>query len=293
MRVLSLIAPRRTNGRRRKYKGGPARRPLRRVTDRRGRLRMGAAALLLPTIAGLGWLWHDGWMAEQAAWAGRALYAASARAGLKVTDILVEGRVRTKRSTLLEILDLERDDPILAFDPQSTRRGLEALPWVARASVERRLPDVVFVRLAEREPLALWQRDGELSVIDHGGTVIPGVPAGAFAHLPLVVGADAAEHATKLLAMLEAEPSLKDMVAAAVRVHGRRWNLQLENGIDVRLPELDPAAAWTQLARIQREHGVLERDVITIDLRMPDRLVVRTAPGATPKGARPPAGEDT
>ena len=87
--------------------------------------------------------------------------------------------------------------------------------------------------------------------------------------------------------------TLRPRVAAAVLVRGRRWNVRLAGGIDVRLPEDDPRAAWAQLARMQREHGVLERDVIAIDLRMPDRLVVRTAPGATPQEAGARGGEET
>jgi cell division protein FtsQ len=50
----------------------------------------------------------------------------------------------------------------------------------------------------------------------------------------------------------------------------------------VRLPEVEPAKAIAQLAKIEREHGLLDKDVITIDLRLPDRLVVRTAPGTMP-----------
>jgi cell division protein FtsQ len=244
-------------------------------------------------VLGAGWLWHDGWVERSVAAAGRAILEASARAGLKVDDVLVEGRARTRRSAILEALGVGRDMPILAFDPHAAKRRLETLPWVRTATVERRLPEVIFVRLVERRPRALWQNQGRIAVIDQGGAVIAGAKPKVFAHLPLVVGEDAPGHTADLLAMLETEPELKTMVAAAVRVRSRRWNLRLDGGIDVRLPEQNPAAAWAQLARIQRQHGVLQRDVVIIDLRMPDRLVVRTAPGAALEGERPGAGEDT
>lgn len=126
-------------------------------------------------------------------------------------------------------------------------------------------------------------------MIDRSGAVIPGARGESFAGLPLLVGDDAPAHAADLLAMLAGEPDIVSRVVAAVRVRGRRWNVRLDNGIDVRLPENGPAAAWAQLARIEREHGLLQRDVVAIDLRTPDRLVVRTAPGAA-LGARD--GED-
>ncbi len=139
--------------------------------------------------------------------------------------------------------------------------------------------------------MAVWQLDGRLSVIDETGSVVPGAEPRDFAHLMLVVGADAPEHSATLLELLDSEPELKGRVSAAVRVGGRRWNLLFDGGIEVRLPEENAETAWAELARIQREHGVLERDVATIDLRLPDRLVVRTLPDARPEAS--PEGENT
>ena len=266
------------------------RRPLPIDWQRRARIAAAGAGGL--AIVTLGWLWLDGWYGRQIAAIGNGLYAASARAGLSVEDVLVEGRNRTEREALLATLGLTRGAPILTFDPHAAKARLEALPWVLEAMVERRLPDTVFLRLREREPMALWQNEGQLAVIDRGGQVIPGAQAATFAKLPLLVGEDAPRNAVALLAILDSEPDLRAQVTAAIRVQGRRWNIRLDNGIDVRLPENDTAAAWAQLASLQRSHEVLQRDVVTIDLRLPDRLVVRTAPGAV-LPSQNPAGEDT
>jgi len=273
-------------------RGAGRRRPLPAGSDPRRRRRIGTAVLLAAGLGGVTWLWTSGTVERQIARLGDSLLQATADSGLKVTDVLVEGRKRTERSTLLQILGVTRDAPILAFDPHAARQRLEALPWVARADVERRLPDLIYVRLNEREPIALWQDRGRLSVIDRAGEIVDGAAPEAFAQLPVLVGADAPRHAATLLRMLATQPDLGAKVVAAVRVRGRRWNLRLDNGIDIRLPEEEPAAAWAQFALIQREHGLLERDVTTIDLRLPDRLVVRTAPGVAPTPL-PPKGKDT
>ena len=139
----------------------------------------------------------------------------------------------------------------------------------------------------------LWQLDGKLSVVDRTGEVIPGIPAKQFGHLPLVVGHGAAEHAAGLLDMLDREPDLRPLVNAAVRVGNRRWNLHLKDGIEVRLPEADAAEAWSQFARIESEHSLLGRDVVAIDLRLPGRLVVRTAPDAQIDNKLSKAGHNT
>ena len=88
-------------------------------------------------------------------------------------------------------------------------------------------------------------------------------------------------------------PSSGSRVSAAVWVRGRRWNLRLDDSIDVRLPEQNPGTAWAELARAHREHGVLGRDVAVVDLRLPDRLVVRTTSEAVPKRAPGRSGEET
>jgi cell division protein FtsQ len=210
--------------------------------------------------------------------ASNRLLDATAALGFKVTDIRVEGRATTDRQTILAALGARPGTPILAVDPVRAKQQLERLPWVRSAVIERRLPDTLYVRLVEREPLALWQHGGKIELIDRTGAVIPVTRLDRFAKLPLVVGEDAANHAAGLLAMLATEPDLASRVTAAVRVGGRRWNLRIDNAIDILLPADEPAAAWADLARLDRSSALLKRDVRAVDMRLPDRLVVRLAP---------------
>jgi len=218
----------------------------------------------------------------------------TARLGLVVTDIRVEGRETTDRETILAALGAGPGTPILAMSPRRAKEKLETLPWVRSAVVERRLPDTLYVRLVERKPLALWQHGGKLELIDHAGAVIPVTRLDRFAKLPLVVGEGAASHAAELLDMLASEPDLASRVTAAVRVGDRRWNLRIDNAIEVLLPADAPASAWAQLARLERSSAILKRDVQTVDVRLPDRLVLRVNPelskeAPTSKKGRPSA----
>ncbi|MBN8898056.1 MAG: cell division protein FtsQ, partial [Rhodospirillales bacterium] len=70
---------------------------------------------------------------------------------------------------------------------------------------------------------------------------------------------------------------------AAVRVGERRWNLQMNSGTDVMLPEGHEVEALDRLAQLQQEHAVLDRPLAAIDLRLPDRLLLRPKPD--PNGA--------
>ena len=243
------------------------------------RLQGGLILLLAALAAGGGWrLWQSGWVprtVEKAKW---ELIAASARVGFEVDEILVIGRSQTKQKDLLAAVKLARGAPILAFDLNAARKRVEALPWVKTASVERMLPNTVLLNIEERQPLALWQHKGVFALIDTDGEVILKTGLERYADLVVVVGADAPDHAAELLRTLATEPELMPWVKAAVRVGGRRWNLRLKGDIDVRLPEEDAASAWTRLAEYEKTHRVLERDVQILDLRLPDRLIVRRAP---------------
>jgi cell division protein FtsQ len=249
-----------------------------------------AASLLLLAVAATGWwLVRSGIAGEAVGSAGHNLLVWTASGGLAVGDVQVEGRDRASRDAILIALGASRGSPILAVDPAQAKRRLETIPWVRSASVERRLPDALYVRLVERQPLAFWQRDSKLVPIDRDGVSVPDGPAGELGSLIVLVGSDAPKFGAVLLDMLATEPELAPHVAAAVRVGGRRWNLRLDSGIDVALPEEDAAAAWHRLAELERSDGILERDIEMIDLRLPDRLVVR-APRAEPAKTPPKKG---
>jgi cell division protein FtsQ len=214
------------------------------------------------------------------------LVAWSGQTGLAVRDVLVEGRRRTPPEALRDRLDLDIGMPLLAVDAAAAKDRLETLAWVERASVARMLPNTVQVRLLERQPLALWQRDGRFEMIDRAGAVIEGAVNDRpqeYAHLRVLVGDDAPQSAAALFALLSTEPALSARVVAATRVGGRRWNVHLDNQIEVLLPERNALGAWRLLADKARDDALLDRAITAIDLRfLPERLRLRLDPAALP-----------
>ncbi len=255
--------------------------PRRRVVPlwrQRGTLAAFAVVLMAGLSSGGVWMWNNGVIAragEQAKW---NLIAFSGKLGFTVEDVLVIGRSQTTSGDLLKAVKLARGAPILAYDLDQARQRIEVLPWVDSASVERMLPDTILLSVIERQPLALWQNKGQFELIDHKGKVIARQKIERFSDLLVVVGKDAPENAASLLAVLQTQPQLMDLAISAVRVGGRRWNVRLRGDIDVRLPAERADAAWSRLAEYERSHGILSRDVKVLDLRLPDRLIVRKTP---------------
>jgi cell division protein FtsQ len=233
-------------------------------------------------------MWRAGVAQQRLARAAQSAVALTGVAGLVVEKMIVEGQVETSGRDVLAALDVRPGMPILAVDPRAARERLERIPWVREAAVERRMPGIVQVRLVERVPMALWQHAGRFVLIDRHGAQIETHEVGRFNKLPHIVGEDAGRAAGDLLRMLSAEPELQARVTAAVRVAGRRWNLRLDSGQDVMLPEENAAAAWTQLAALEREQSVLARDLKVIDMRLPDRLTLKLNPSAIPAPPQPP-----
>ena len=209
-----------------------------------------------------------------------------ASSDLRVADIVIEGRSNTPEPQLRTALGVRVGDPLLGFSLEAARARIEAMTWIQSAAVERRLPGTVVVNLIERRPFAVWQNGGKFVLIDRAGQVVadqdPVKDQAAFGVLPLVVGPGAPERAAELLDLLNAQPLLKPRVVASVRVGERRWNLRLNSGADVMLPEGYEAAAMARLMEIQAAQGVLDRPLQVLDMRLPDRMTLRPIPDPHP-----------
>ena len=228
-----------------------------------------------------------GWLSMARERLGRA----TAVAGLRVNDIVIEGRANTPEPLLRAAIGVSRGDAILGFSVADARARVETLTWVEHATVERRLPTTIVVKLDERRPFAVWQNQGKFALIDREGQLVADQDVSQFRHLPLVVGAGAPGAATALLDALTARPTLQSRVIAAVRVGERRWNLRLNTGADVLLPESHEVAALDRLQQLQQDHALLDRPMQVVDLRLPDRLVVRPKPEMHNDAIQTPASQ--
>ncbi len=204
---------------------------------------------------------------------------AGARLGLRIGNLTFPGAHKTPMATLRAALGAAPGDPIFGLSLPQARARIEAIQWVQSATIERQLPDTLVVRVVERRPFAVWQHDGRFVLIDHDGNIVTDSDVSAFAsQVPLVVGPGAPQAAGPLIDLLASQPALLAKVAAAVRVGERRWNLRMTNGTDVLLPQGAEPQALAKLLDLQAAHALLDRPLQTIDMRLPDRLVLRPIP---------------
>ncbi|MCO5091909.1 cell division protein FtsQ/DivIB [Bosea sp. (in: a-proteobacteria)] len=195
--------------------------------------------------------------------------------GFGIEHVTISGLSGLSEQEVLVAAGIDAKTSLVFFDADEARKQLEATPLIREAAVRKLYPGEVSIQLTEREPYALWQVKGDLFVIAADGTVIDKMDDGRFAYLPLVVGSDANNRAGEYLALRNEAGAFAKHIRAATLVSGRRWNLKLDNGMDVRLPESKPEAALKRLVSLENDYRILDKDLLAIDLRQPDRVVMR------------------
>ena len=255
-------------------------------------LLLGLVVLLLGAGGGGGWwAWREGWLVTvQAEFDAVTRSVVAAITPFKLADVTVEGRDYVERDAILAALNVKAGDSLLGIDLQGARKRLEAIDWVASATVERRLPDTLYVTLKERRAVAIWQNGEEYTLIDRDGRTVRAsrMPPGA-EKLLLLGGPGAPEHVGELLLLLAYEPTVAKQLRSAVWVGQRRWNLILNNGVEIWLPEEDAVAALQQLIKLDEKHKLLAREFGVVDLRLPDKLYLRKRGSSEAPAASGPA----
>jgi len=206
--------------------------------------------------------------------------AATGRMGLRLSDVLVEGRQNAPIGKILAIVNARQGDPLLSYDPYVIKRQLEEISWIRQATVKRQLPGIIFIQLQERQPVALWQHQQKHYLVDEQGVIISSNNLQAFGKLPLIVGGDAPVHAPHILRLLEKFPDVRKKLTALVRVGGRRWDLHLDKSLQIKLPETKVEDALVRLALLIQQNKINPSEVAVVDLRVQNQMVMRLSPTA-------------
>jgi len=204
----------------------------------------------------------------------------TSRAGFAIEDVNITGNVETSEIDILQQIGLDGWTSMVGFSAENARERIAELPWVESAEVRKVYPARVEVQIVERKPFAIWQHEQQLRVIETNGAPIAPFYGGRLASLPLIIGAGAEKAGPEIVEMVSANPTLASRVRAYIRVADRRWDLRLDNGVTIRLPEHNAAAALAEVARLEVEYALFDRDLTVVDLRLEDRITVALSPEA-------------
>lgn len=240
------------------------------------RVMLAGVVMIAAYIAiGSWWLVHTGRFDKGIESAGNQFWQMTAGMGFKLDQIHLSGRKHADVGAIKEALAAGKGTPILSLNLTDIKVRLEAIPEIDRVMITRTLPNSLTVQVTERVPTAWWQTDGKLQLIDREGVILSRYKYKERMALPVVVGADAPKHMNELAEMLDAVPSLKPDVTAAIRIGARRWNIELARNITVMLPEEGPTAAWKRFAGMVEHKALLSKAIRHVDMRMEDRVFIQ------------------
>lgn len=217
--------------------------------------------LILLTVVGIGWWFY--------------VKPVKAPKDFRIEKIEFDGYDRVPEVLLLKVSGLRYKTNIFNVSVDDVKKNLERISWVKSASVQRKLPNKMSIRIAERVPIAIYQQNYKLYLLDADGKVLENDGIGGFDNLPIVVGDGAENVANHFLSILKKFPRIQNQVAFSVFVGRRRWNIKINKGITVKLPERNLGYAMSILDEISDENGFFSPDIKEIDLRILDRVVVK------------------
>jgi len=195
--------------------------------------------------------------------------------GFGIDAVTITGQGELAEPEVLALAGVGPKNSLVFLDAAQTRDRLMAAPLIRNARVRKFYPNRLLIEIEERQPVAVWQNAGKVTIVSADGKVIDDMRDQRFAGLPFVVGDGANARAAEFAALMEAAGDLRPRIRAGMLVAERRWTLKMTNNVEVKLPERDPAAAIAALAQAQRDWRVLDKDVISLDLRQPGRIVAR------------------
>lgn len=204
----------------------------------------------------------------------------TAKLGFKIEEVFIEGRHYISPEVLSNTIQAYRGQPILNQNLEDLKEKLSQINWVKEVHIQRRLPHHLYIKIVERYPIARWQHQKKLFLVDNEGIVIQNVNCAPFQNLPLVVGTDAPIYAPKILKLLDKFPLIRERLSALTRIHQRRWDLLLNQSIQVKLSEENLEEGLARLSLLVEQGKISPSEVFVVDLRNPKQLVLRLTPEA-------------
>lgn len=188
-------------------------------------------------------------------------------------------QLQDRLETLVQVPD---GASTLTFDVADLRLRLDDIAAVRSAQVQLDPKGILQIEIEERIAEALW-RDAShgLWLVDREGVAIDPVEQRTdWPDLPVIIGPHAPEAMAEGLALFHAVPDLRPRIRAIVRVGARRWNVVLDRGLTIMLPEVAPKDALSRVMAWQYGDEALDRGLVAVDMRLPDRPTLRMNPKA-------------
>ncbi|MDR1907474.1 MAG: cell division protein FtsQ/DivIB [Holosporales bacterium] len=202
-------------------------------------------------------------------------HAIAAKCGFVMKDVVVFGRFRTNSDDVLAAVGVTAGQSIFLCNLKEIQQRLLKLAWVREASVRRSISGELYIFITEREPIAIYHSGQKFYLVDKNGSLMDTRIEPCFRGLPILSGANAEKAACGILQKLHAYKLVRANISAMQLVQERRWNLKLNNGVEVKLPAQNVDRALRVLEKLIRDGQASSGDIRVIDLRFGSKLILK------------------
>lgn len=199
-----------------------------------------------------------------------------------VRHIEIIGAVHTPRAALHEVVSRYVGLNLFRLDIARVHSDLAALSWINGVEIEKKLPDTMRIRVSERSAVALVERSGTIRYVDAEGIEFAELsPEVGDADLPLITAASGPDlvRCVALVRELRArDPQVYARISEVRPLPPRGFALfDRQIGAFVYANQDDVFTKWRDLAAIARSERFGRGDLLYVDLRFADRVVIKPA----------------
>ncbi|MBE1282668.1 MAG: cell division protein FtsQ [Rhodobacteraceae bacterium] len=215
------------------------------------------------------------------------LFVADIRASIQerpefmVNMMAIDGAGSNLGEDIREVVPL--DFPVSSFDldVEQIRLTIVELDPVKSASVRIRPGGILQVDVVERIPAVIWRNRDGLEMLDASGVRVDALDRRQDRpDLPVIAGRGAGQAVPEALQLLATAKPMTGRVRGLVRVGERRWDLVLDRGQRIQLPPEEAVQALERVLAVNEVQDLLERDVVTVDMRLTARPTIRMSENA-------------
>jgi cell division septal protein FtsQ len=193
--------------------------------------------------------------------------------GFSLKKIYVIGKYNLKEKDILDIAKLIKGQSIFDINLNEVYNNLLLNEWIKNVQIKRTLPNSIEIKIEEKKPLAILQTKLGNKLITEDGSVISIANTHLFKNkLPIIIGENANQKAFLIIDILKQNSDLYKNVWSISYLNNRRWNIHLNQGITILLPQFNPKKAWETIDLLHKKYKIFDLGLTEIDLRNHNKI---------------------
>lgn len=188
---------------------------------------------------------------------------AAVKYNVTLQKVSVFGCKNFDQKEIVAIFIKDLDKPLHNIDTKKRLQEIINISWVYKAAISKKVPNSIMIRITERCPIAYWQFNNEIHLIDTFGNIIK--TKKIFFGKPLLIGKSANKDAVNFVRLLNKYKFFK--IKYATYIGERRWDAIMDNNIIVKLPDENIEEAIRKYISLSASTPLDSEQITSIDMR--------------------------